>query len=157
MEGTWFRHEVGAASSRHIVQLEHRMGWPHLMAYARWFVLLEAVYKTQDGFLDFEAEKADLARELGVQETGLRMMLDYCADLGMIDAKCWRKKGLVTSEAVMRQVQARNCNKERNGKKSAKNCEWCGKRFFGGVKAKYCSSACRTAAYRQRRDAVRAD
>lgn len=152
MEGTWFRHEVGAASSRHIVQLEHRMGWPHLMAYARWFVLLEAVYKTQDGFLDFEAEKADLARELGIQETGLRMMLDFCADLGMIDAKCWRKKGLVTSEAVMRQVQARNHVKARTRRKVEKVCEHCGKAFRGDTNAKFCSRSCQMAAYRERKN-----
>lgn len=151
MEGTWFRHEVGAASSRHIVQLEHRMGWPHLMAYARWFVLLEAVYKTDDGFLDFEAEKADLARELGIQEKGLRMMLDHCADLGMIDAKCWRKRGLVTSDAVMRQVQARNHVVERNRKRVEKVCQHCGKKFMGDGKSKYCSQACRQAAYESRK------
>lgn len=155
MEGTWFRHEVGAASSRHIVQLEHRMGWPHLMAYARWFVLLEAVYKTDDGFLDFEAEKADLARELGIQETGLRMMLDYCADLGMIDAKCWRKRGLVTSEAVMRQVNARNHVVERNRRKHNKVCQYCGCEFVGDGKSKYCSPACRTAAYRERKECLK--
>lgn len=148
----WFKHEIGAAASYHIRQLAKAMGWSLLLAYARWFVLLEAVYRTDDGMLAFEGSKDVLADSMELKPVGVRMMLDECAGLGMIDAKCWQAKGIVTSEAVMRQVHARNHVTARNRRKVDKQCQQCGRKFKGGPKAKYCSDACRVAAYRERRN-----
>ena len=145
----WFKHEIGAAASYHIRQLAKAMGWSLLLAYARWFVLLEAVYRTDDGMLAFEGSKDVLADSMELQPVGVRMMLDECAGLGMIDAKCWQAKGIVTSEAVMQQVHARNRTRPRTRRKVEKVCEQCGKGFKGDVNASYCSKACKQKAYRE--------
>lgn len=148
----WFKHEIGAAASYHIRQLAKAMGWSLLLAYARWFVLLEAVYRTDDGMLAFEGSKDVLADSMELQPVGVRMMLDECAGLGMIDAKCWQAKGIVTSEAVMQQVHARNRTVKRNRRKVEKTCQQCGGKFLGSGKSKYCCDACKVAAYRERRN-----
>lgn len=152
MAERWFKHLVDARASQHLRQLAARMGWPRQKAYACWFMLLEEAYKTDDGMLDPRPVMGVLAEDMGVCEEELADMLQACAEVGMIDRRCWAEHGVVTSEAIGEQVSAREAKKRPRKPKGTRTCPSCGREFRpSNNRATYCSQACRQAAYESRK------
>lgn len=152
MAERWFKHYVESSSSRHLERLAAELGQAPMAVYARWFRLLEEVYREDSGMLEVDGLSADgLARRMWTDADGLSEFLGACAKVGMIDRRCWAEKGIVTSDAIAEQVSAREAKKAPRRPKGMATCPQCGRRFRpANNRSKYCSDACRQAAYRKR-------
>ncbi len=108
----YFPHDVGAADDEKIDAMRAIHGND---GYAFYFILLERIYRTDNGCLDISNRflKAAVARKVGVDQNKFESMLSDAAEIGLFDKESFQNSGIITSHGIRKRVDEINRQREK--------------------------------------------
>lgn len=117
----YFPHDVDAANDEKIEAMRATFGND---GYAFYFILLERIYRTEDGGLDISSamKMSAVSAKVGVTAERFGEMLNAAFDVGLFDTGTYESTGRLTSPGIQRRFGA--VNKERE--------KWRNKKVFQG-------------------------
>lgn len=111
----YFPHDTDASSDE---KLESLRALYRNNGYAFYFIVLERIYRTNNGELDIRSldEKKILAKRIGITIRKFETILKSCFKINLLDEKKFRENGLLTSGGIQKrflQIQAERQRKRR--------------------------------------------
>lgn len=116
----YFPHDTDASNDEKIEYIEALYG---LAGYAFYFKILERIYRSGIGYMDFSDEMTEKiwAKNLNIRINIFKKMLESCVKVGLFSQEEWMKDRRITSEAVMKRMREILFDRKRMREKRAQN------------------------------------
>ena len=116
---SYFPHDTDACNDEKVQSLMALYG---AEGYAFYFILLEKVFRTENGRITCgsEAIKAGLARSIGIALKRFEVMLATALEVGCFNADLYKKEGILTSAGIEKRVSIVNSLRERDRERKDK-------------------------------------